>query len=427
MASSRCNQISLNRPWRRICHFGGCLTMIKRISTLFLIVALLLISLPVLYAFTTSGIEISSFRMIFNQIVSGGISSPQHQLLEQQLQLPEGFSWVQYATNIPGARMLVLTDKGDLLVSLPRKGQVWRLLKDADSDGQADGQELLLDGLDRPHGLALSGRWLYVAERGAVSRIAFNVVSGEVSGQLQRLIEGLPRGGNHWSKSIGFGPDQMLYLSIGSTCNVCIEKDKRRASMMRFQPDGSDGAIIASGLRNSVGFDWAPWNDALYATDNGRDMLGDDYPPCELNRIEAGQFYGWPFVNGFGDPDPDFGEGNETPLNTAVSPEHGFRAHNAPLGIRFNRSTALPASYRNSAFVALHGSWNRSTPDGYKVVSLHWDDQGKISERDFMTGFEKKGKIIGRPVDIVQGPGGELYLSDDYSGTVYRIDYTGLE
>jgi glucose/arabinose dehydrogenase len=218
------------------------------------------------------------------------------------------------------------------------------------------------------------------------------------------------------------GPDGLLYVAQGSTCNVCTEQDDRRATMMRFQPDGSGGEIYATGLRNSVGFDWAPWSGDLYATDNGRDMLGDDFPPCELNLIEQGSFYGWPYFNGANLPDPDMGADPLADQRKPTSPVHGFRPHNAPLGITFIDSTGWPDGYERIALAALHGSWNRSSPDGYKVVSLHWTDSG-IEERDFLTGFNRDGDIAGRPVDVAQGPDGAIYISDDYAGAIYRVSY----
>jgi glucose/arabinose dehydrogenase len=189
---------------------------------------------------------------------------------------------------------------------------------------------------------------------------------------------------------------------------------------MRLRPDGSGAEIYATGLRNSVGFDWAPWDGALYATDNGRDLLGDDFPPDELNRIEQGRFYGWPYVNGFGVADPDVGgeyAGDPVPTH----PVHGFRPHNAPLGIHFVRAAKLPAGYERTALVALHGSWNRRAPDGYKVVALRWRDDGTIEESDFLTGFLNGDGIIGRPAFVTEGPDGAIYVSDDYAGVVYRV------
>jgi glucose/arabinose dehydrogenase len=191
--------------------------------------------------------------------------------------------------------------------------------------------------------------------------------------------------------------------------------------MMRMQPDGTRREVFATGLRNSVGFDWAPWNGTLYATENGRDLLGDDVPPDELNEIRKAQFYGWPYVHGNGIADPELAKGHEAEIARATAPIHGFRAHNAPLGIHFLRGTNLPASYARTALVALHGSWNRRTLDGYKVVALDWQDDGSIVERDFMTGFLGPDGVLGRPAGITQGPGGEIYIADDYAGVIYRV------
>jgi glucose/arabinose dehydrogenase len=250
--------------------------------------------------------------------------------------------------------------------------------------------------------------------------VRFDAASGVVQGALEPVLTGLTTDGFHQTKTIGIGPDGWLYLAHGSSCNACVEQDPRRATMMRLRPDGSGAEIYASGLRNSVGFDWAPWDGALYATDNGRDLLGDDFPPDELNRIEQGRFYGWPYVNGFGMADPDLGGGYAgDPVPT--HPVHGFRPHNAPLGIHFIRAAKLPPGYERSALVALHGSWNRSTPDGYKVVALRWRDDGTIEESDFLTGFLNDEGIIGRPAFVTEGADGAIYVSDDYAGVVYRV------
>jgi glucose/arabinose dehydrogenase len=242
-----------------------------------------------------------------------------------------------------------------------------------------------------------------------------------VSGTYERIVADFTGDGFHRTKTLGFGPDGLLYVTQGSTCNVCVEKDSRRATMMRMQPDGTQREIFATGLRNSVGFDWAPWDGALYATENGRDLLGDDLPPDELNRIEQGKFYGWPFAYGDGVPDPDLGKGHEDEIARTTAPAHEFRAHNAPLGISFLRGANLPSRYARTALVALHGSWNRSEPDGYKVVALDWQPDGRIVERDFITGFKNDAGIIGRPAGIAQGPDGAIFVTDDYAGVVYRI------
>lgn len=367
---------------------------------------------------------ISSPQALWNAVAGSGISTPARVQLSSRLQMPPGFSFSVYAGDLPKIRFMRMSALGDLLVSRPRDGEVLVLDRDRDGDGRADGRRVLLSGLTRPHGLELYQGWLYVAESNAVGRVRFDPVSAQVQGEYQQIITTLPDRGNHWSKTLRIGPDGMLYLSIGSSCNVCLEGDERRATIMRFQLDGSRGEIYASGLRNSVGLDWAPWNQQLYATDNGRDLLGDDYPPCELNQIRRGGFYGWPHINGFGDTDPKLGtQGSADLLNAAISPEHGFRAHNAPLGFTFLREASMPAIYQKTALVALHGSWNRTEADGYKVVSLHWQEDGSITEQDFLSGFELDGDIIGRPVDVLEGYDGAIYISDDYAGAIYRMIY----
>ncbi len=347
-----------------------------------------------------------------------GYSKPSSAEVAQTLQLPAGYHLQVYADELGNVRMMAGTAAGDILVSRPRSGEVLLLSRDADGDGRADGRRSLLANLNRPQGLALRDGWLYIAESDAVGKIAFDEVSGTTAGSYQRIVEGLGDSGNHSTKSLAFGPDGWLYLSSGSSCNVCEEQDPQRATMMRLRADGSGLEIVARGLRNSVGFDWAPWDGAMYATDNGRDLLGDDFPPCELNRIERGGFYGWPYINS-DRLDPDFGDKLPPELPENRPPVHAFRAHNAPLGIRFLRHQGK--AYERAALVALHGSWNRSEPDGYKVVSLHWQADGRIVERDFLSGFLRSRLLVGRPVDVIEAADGGIYVSDDYAGRVYLI------
>jgi glucose/arabinose dehydrogenase len=273
-----------------------------------------------------------------------------------------------------------------------------------------------------PHGLDVHDGWLYVAETDAVGRIRFDPATRATSGAFTRLVTGIPTS-HHWTRTVRIGPDGFMYVSIGSSCNVCVEEDHRRAAIVRYHPDGTGEEIYATGLRNSVGFDWQPGTGDLYATDNGRDLLGDNFPPCELNRIVQGGFYGFPYANGDRVPDPDEGKGHEADIARSIPPAHGFRPHNAPLGITFVRNPKAPAEVRGAALVALHGSWNRTKKDGYKVVSLHWQDDGTITERDFLWGFEKDEDVIGRPVDVAEGPDGAFYVSDDYAGAIYRVAY----
>lgn len=361
-----------------------------------------------------------------------GAGTPEPDEISQRMQVPEGFEVGLWATDVRGARGLRFTEAGDLLVTRPRAGEVVLLEADRDGDGRSDGQRVLISDLDRPHGMDFHQGWLYVAETGGFGRVPFDPGDGTAGGQghltgaYERLVTNLPADGNHWSRTLRFGPDDRVYVSVGSSCNVCLEDEpKRRAALLRFDPDGRNEETFASGLRNTVGFDWRPSTGELYGTDNGRDLLGDDFPPCELNRIEEGGFYGWPFANGANVPDPDFGKDNPERVAASIPPAHAFRAHNAPLGISFVRDLGPLTETGDVAIAALHGSWNRRKKDGYEVVSLHWQPDGTIVERDFLTGFLEDGDVIGRPVDVVQGPDGAVYISDDYANVIWRVNLAG--
>jgi glucose/arabinose dehydrogenase len=395
--------------------------MTTRIRRFLLITAAALLAIvAALAAFIWWGpVPISDKRVMLDFMLGRGIAPPSATIVAERLRAPPGFRVQVYSTAVPLARVMIVTPGGDLVVSRTRSDVVSLLERDRNGDGVADGHRVLFDQLDGPHGLVLHDGWLYVAERTAVGRVRFDAVAGRPTGAYQRILTGLTADGLHQTKTIGFGADGWLYLAQGSSCNVCVEQDPRRATMMRMRPDGSGTEILATGLRNSVGFDWAPWDGVLYATDNGRDLLGDDFPPDELNRIEPGAFYGWPYVNGFGVPDPDFG-GQYPGAVPPTDPVHAFRPHNAPLGIHFLRNPQVPGHSR-TALVALHGSWNRTTLDGYKVVALRWRDDGTIEESDFLAGFLNEDGIIGRPAFVTEGPDGAIFVSDDYAGVVYRV------
>lgn len=343
--------------------------------------------------------------------------------LAQRIRLPDGFTISTWAEGVPNARLLHFTATGDLLVSTPRQGKVVLLERDADGDGRSDGRRDLLADLDLPHGIDEKDGLLYVAEGGAVSRVRFDAAGRRTEGPLERIVTGLPTGGNHWTRTVHVGPDDHLYVSIGSSCNVCVEDDPRRAAIVRYRLDGSGEELYATGLRNAVDFAWRPDTGEMYATDNGRDLLGDDFPPCELNRVVRGGFYGWPYANGARIPDPDLGAGNEDQVARSLPPAYGFAAHTAPLGMTFYEGASFPERYRGAAFVALHGSWNRRQKIGYEVVALFFAEDGTIRGEPFADGFEVEDDVIGRPVDVAVGPDGALYVSDDFAGAVYRIAY----
>ncbi|MBQ0760129.1 MAG: PQQ-dependent sugar dehydrogenase [Zhongshania sp.] len=358
-------------------------------------------------------------KVALHALVGYGGDEPDGNIVRRQLSVAEGYRLDLYATGLGKIRFMHVTDAGDILLSRPRSGEVLILKADTSGDGSPDDIRVLLSGLTRPHGLDYADGWLYIAESNGVAKVAFDVESGDIIGDISRVVTGLGDKGGHWTKTLRIGTAGWLYLSSGSTCNVCEETDPQRATIMRFKPDGSELEVYASGLRNSVGMDWSPWSNELFATDNGRDLLGDDFPPCELNNIVAGGFYGWPYFNA-STPDPDLGDKLPSDLPANRPPAHEFRAHNAPLGIRFIRHSKL-AGFERSALVALHGSWNRSIPDGYKVVSLQWQPDGTIVESDFVTGFLQGGKLLGRPVDVAEARDGSIFISDDYSGSIYRV------
>ncbi len=269
------------------------------------------------------------------------------------------------------------------------------------------------------------GEWLYFSESGTVSRVLFDHSTGSLADKIETVLQDLPYDLIHKAKAIGISPDRELHIAIGSPCNVCEPEDPRYAAMLRSELDGSNPQIYARGLRNSVGFDWAPWSGDLYATGNARDLLGDNFPPDELNLVVEDGFYGWPYVNGDNVPDPDFGNKQPDLARLAIAPAFKFRPHNAPLGIHFVEAhRSLPEGFNRTALVALHGSWNRSILDGYKVISLHWDDQGNIESRDFVSGFLADDGIMGRPVGITQDSQGRFYITDDLGGQIYRVGYS---
>ena len=412
--------VSLLRAPYRHCKPAARLPRMKKVLPwLLLTVALLVVAVSGYVWF--GPVQVGNKKVMLDFLLGRGIEPPTSAQAAAKLVVADGFRLEVYSTDVPLARWPLVTPAGDLIVARTRADEIVLLERDANGDGRPDAVRKLLDKLDHPHGLALRDGWLYVGESSGIGRIRFDAASGQVSGALEHIVDDFTNDGFHTTKSIGFGPDGWLYVSQGSSCNACIEKDERRATIMRMRPDGTQREIYATGLRNSVGLDWAPWDGALYATENGRDLLGDDVPPDELNRIEQKAFYGWPFVHGAGMVDPGLGAGHEAEAARAIPPAHAFRAHNAPLGLAFLRGPNLPPGYSRTALVALHGSWNRSKPDGYKVVALDWQTDGRIVERDFLHGFLSDEGVLGRPAGIAQGPDGSIYITDDYAGVIYRV------
>jgi glucose/arabinose dehydrogenase len=328
-----------------------------------------------------------------------------------------GFRVNVFAEDLEGVRFMTRGPDGTVYASLMGAGRVVAL-PDTDGDGRADRVRDVLTGLDRPHGLAFRGDTLYVAEE----RRVILVVPPDTG--VTVVVDGLPGGGNHITRTIAFLGDTLL-VSIGSSCNLCDERDPRRAAIMRYDLDGSGEAPYATGLRNSVGLAWEPTTGALWATNNDRDRLGDDRPPDRVNVIRHGGWYGWPQCYLPGTPNPEYAAQADR-CATAIGPTVTFPAHSAPLGLTFYTGTGFPEALRGDLFVAFHGSWDRSFPTGYKVVRIPMRDGRPAGEpEDFVAGWQVGRGAWGRPVDVLVAGDGALLISDDYGNRIFRVAYRG--
>jgi glucose/arabinose dehydrogenase len=333
-----------------------------------------------------------------------------------KLSVPQGFQIDEYASGLGSPRFMALSPDNVLFVTAIGEGAVVAL-PDRNKDGKSDESITFIKGLKRPHGLAFNDGYLYVGETNQVVRYKYNGFDKE-PGKKEIIVPNIPTK-NHFTRTVSFGPDGKMYVSIGSSCNVCIEKDKKRASIMRFNPDGSEGEIFATGVRNSVGLTWNPVTHELWATDNGRDWLGDNLPPDEVNIIQENKDYGWPYCYGDKIPDPDFKDSKK--CEDTIAPIVELQAHSAPLGLTFYEGKMFPSEYRGDLFIAFHGSWNRSIPTGYKVVRIKMKDGKPGAIEDFAYGWMTATKKLGRPVDVLVGNKGELYISDDLGGIIYKV------
>ncbi len=348
-------------------------------------------------------------------------SSAQAALPLDQIKLPPGFSISIYADAVPNARSLALGKNGTVFVGSRDGSEVYALV-DKNADQKADEVITVASGLTAPNGVAFRDGALYVAE---ISRILrYDDIETNLNNPPKPVVvtDKLPREGHHGWKTIAFGPDGWLYVPVGAPCNVCEADPNRYAAIFRMKPDGSQMEVFARGVRNSVGFDWHPQTKELWFSDNGRDMLGDDIPSCELNRApKAGLHFGFPYCHQGDLADPEFG--SKRPCSEFVAPEVNLGGHVAPLGVRFYNGNMFPAEYRDSVFVAEHGSWNRSQKSGYKVVRVSVNEKGEKFKDTFAEGWLKGQRSWGRPVDFLVMPDGAMLLSDDQNSVVYRISY----
>ena len=343
----------------------------------------------------------------------------------EQIKLPEGFKIAIYA-RVPNARSMVLSDNGTLFVGNRSEDNVYAV-QDTDGDMVADKTYIIDKGLKMPNGVALKDGNLYVAAISKILKYENIEANLENPPEPEVIYDSYPTETHHGWKYIAFGPDGLLYVPAGAPCNICYRDDNSiYASITRIDVDNPKPELVAEGIRNTVGFDWDPKTGKLWFTDNGRDMMDDDTPPCELNVVtESNQHFGYPFCHGGTILDPEFGTGKS--CTDYTSPALNFIAHTAPLGMNFYEGEMFPEAYDNRIFVAQHGSWNRSKKSGYVVLAIDHDEASASNAEVFASGWldDETQKAWGRPVDVINMPDGSMLISDDYADVVYRVSYEG--
>jgi glucose/arabinose dehydrogenase len=376
-----------------------------------------------------------------------------------ELRVPTGFRVQIFASQLGNPRMMATTPEGDVYVTVRAQSQVLRL-RDMNGDGDASdtGEQVVAASMmDNPalegvHGITFHMGRIYLA---TVKNILVATPAAGRLGSFQTLVSDLPDGGQHPNRTLGVGPDGKLYVTVGSTCNACVEPESEHATILRLELDGRPSAnpanpahpllarnpmamvsprVWASGLRNTLGFDWHPTTGQMWGSDHGSDGLGDDVPPDEINLLEGGKSYGWPFCWGMRMIDPVIDEPSMMMTKQAYCPrtepeDASYPAHSAPIGFLFYRGDQFPAEYRGDAFVALRGSWNRSIPTGYKILRVRFGASGPETDRtreDFLSGFlDSAGRTTsGRPAGLAVDATGALLLAEDTNGVIYRISYS---
>jgi len=353
-------------------------------------------------------------------LLSQAITPAAHAESLEQIQLPPGFRIERLTDAVPEARGMTFSPGGTLYVGSRGAGKVYAV--QAPLSGKPV-VHTVASGLTLPIGVAWRDGALYTS---SVSRILrLDGIEQRLSNPPKPVVinNQLPSETHHGGRFIAFGPDGYLYVPIGAPCNVCARDEGRYANVMKMKPDGSDLQVVAKGVRNTVGFDWHPTTGELWFTDNGRDWLGDDQPPDELNRApRAGMHFGFPYCHAGDLRDPEFGK--QRPCSSFEPPVARLGPHVAALGMRFYTGTQFPAEYRNNIFIAEHGSWNRSERIGYRITRVVLDDSGKaVRQEVFAQGWLQDGQPWGRPADVEVAPDGSLLVSDDMAGAIYRIRY----
>jgi len=342
-----------------------------------------------------------------------------------KIKLPKGFSISVFA-EVDNARSMAISPAGTIFVGNRNEDKVYAV-KDTDGDGKADKKWTIATGLNMPNGVAFREGDLYVAEVSRIHKFAGIESHLDNPGKSQIIYEKYPTESHHGWKYIAFGPDGKLYVPVGAPCNICESKDPIYASITRMNADGTGLEIFANGVRNTVGFTWHPTTKQMWFTDNGRDMLGDDVPSCELNTAtKEGLHFGFPYCHEGSVKDPEFGD--KRPCSDFVKPADKLGAHVAPLGLKFYTGKMFPTDYSNQIIVAEHGSWNRTKKSGYNLTLVKVDANSKVTGHSvFAAGWldEDTQKVWGRPVDVLVLPDGSMLVSDDQANVIYRITYKG--
>lgn len=341
-----------------------------------------------------------------------------------KLTLPAGFTIERLPFEVPDARQMALSGQGTLVIGSRRKGVVYAV-PNALTDS-APVPITILEDLTMPSGLAIRNGDLYVGATHEILKL--QALDSHLSNpQIRTVTNKLPTERHHGWKYLKFGPDGFLYVPVGAPCNICLrEDDPRFASLLRMNPKTGAAEVWAHGIRNTVGFAWHPATQQIWFSDNGRDMMGDDVPPEEINIItEPGQHFGYPFVHAGDIDDPQFGDHPSRAGKNFVDPAVKIQAHSAALGMAFNTHDAFPETYNNALFVAEHGSWNRSAKVGYLVSVVTEAADGSLNYAPFITGWLQGEENWGRPNDILFTPDGDMLISDDQGGVIFRVRYTG--
>jgi glucose/arabinose dehydrogenase len=339
------------------------------------------------------------------------------------LTVPAGFTVSVFASDVTNGRLMAVSPDGVLFVARQSQGDVVAL-PDRDKNDKADNVEVVASGLTRPHSLAFSKGYLYIATNPAVLRVKY--ANGKVEGTPEKFIDLPVSTTPHWTRTIGFDTSGKFYVAIGSSCNLCEDEDPRRTTIMVYNADGSGGRPYARGLRNAIGFDWDPKTGVLWAVDMGEDKHGEGKPADEINRIEDGKHYGWPYFIDNNSPNSNLidAKGSLKPAD-ATPPALALEPHSSPIDLRIYTGNQFPTAYRGAMFVTLHGSSPAARKEriGYKVVRVIFTDGKPTGVEDFVTGWLKDGQVLGRPAGLVTGADGALYISDDNKGFVYRVSY----